>query len=502
MRARDRRFDGRLFVAVKTTGIYCRPVCTVAPPRAKNCLFFASAAAAERAGFRPCLRCRPELAPGVSAIDAVSRLSALAVRRIEDGALDAMSVSELAAELGVSARHLRRALMRETGVSPLSFAQTQRLLHAKRLLTDTSLPVTQIAFACGFRSLSRFNTLFRASYRMSPSRLRGGKRSREGREPTHSFELAYRPPYDFAALLAFLSARATPGVEQVEGNTYRRTIVLGGVLADARGWVAVEPGLRPHTLRATLAPQLGRASALALSKLKALFDLRASSAVIDAHLALDPALRESVLRRPGLRVPGAMDGFELVVRAILGQQVSVSGATTLAGRLARELGEPLASPWPELSRTFPSAARLAAVDVDAIAAIGLPKKRAATIRAVAQACASGGLVLEPGGDPDRARVALHAIDGIGDWTIEYVAMRALSWPDAFPAGDLVLRRGAGDLSERALQLHSQRWRPWRAYAAIRLWAQGAAQSAINGSKSTMPAAKNTRSAAPSKRIQS
>jgi AraC family transcriptional regulator of adaptative response / DNA-3-methyladenine glycosylase II len=515
VRTRDRRFDGRLFIAVKTTGIYCRPVCTVATPRAKNCEFYASAAAAEREGFRPCLRCRPELAPGVSAVDAVSRLSALAVRRIEDGALSQMSVTALAAELGVSARHLRRALVRETGVAPAELAQTQRLLHAKRLLTDTALPITEVAFACGFRSLSRFNASFRERYRMSPTRVRQSGR-RVDRKPSgrtltvdndaYRFELAYRPPYAFDALLSFLEARATPGVEHVANGVYRRTLRVG----EHVGWVAVERGSRPFTLQATIAPGLGRASPPLLRKLEALFDLRASSALIDAHLARDPSLRASIAAVPGLRVPGAVDGFELLVRAILGQQVTVAGATTLAGRVARELGAPIATPWPELSRLSPTAAHLAATDASVIAALGMPQRRAATIRAVAQACSAGALVLEPGSDPDRARLVLHAIDGIGDWTIEYVAMRALSWPDAFPSGDLGLQRALGGASARELLERSQRWRPWRAYAALRLWSLAVAraeprarrQSAINGSNNITPAARKMRSAAPSSRIQS
>jgi len=263
----------------------------------------------------------------------------------------------------------------------------------------------------------------------------------------------------------------------VTDGIYRRALeVRSEVRSDAssdvrnaRGWVAIEPGSRPYTLRATLAPELGRASALVLRKLEALFDLRASSAVIDAHLARDPVLRRSIARQPGLRVPGAVDGFELLVRAILGQQVSVAGATTLAGRLARELGEPLATPWPGLERLAPSAATLAAADVRAIAAIGLPRRRAETIHAVARACVAGELRLEPGSDPERLRSALGAIDGIGDWTIEYVSMRALSWPDAFPSGDLGLRRALGGQSAPALKERAQRWRPWRAYAALRLW---------------------------------
>jgi AraC family transcriptional regulator of adaptative response / DNA-3-methyladenine glycosylase II len=414
----------------------------------------------------------------VSTVDAVSRLSALAVRRIEDGALATLSVSALAAELGVSARHLRRALVRETGVTPVALAQTQRLLHAKRLLTDTRLPITEIAFACGFRSLSRFNTLFRERYRMSPTRVRRGAASKSRRAgdardaapaDAYRFELGYRPPYDFAALLAFYAARATPGVEQVVDGVYRRTFSVGSGVGNARGWVAIEPGNRPYTLRATLAPELGRASALVLRKLEASFDLRASSTLIDAHLARDPTLRRSVARQPGLRVPGAVDGFELLVRAILGQQVSVAGATTLAGRLARALGEPLTTPWSGLERLSPSAATLAAADTHTIAAIGLPRRRAETIRAVAQAYVAGELVLEPGSDPERLRCALSAIAGVGDWTIEYVSMRALSWPDAFPSSDLGLRRALGGPTARALEQRAQHWRPWRAYAALRLW---------------------------------
>jgi AraC family transcriptional regulator of adaptative response / DNA-3-methyladenine glycosylase II len=476
IRARDARFDGRLFVGVATTRIYCRPVCTAKTPRAENCRFFASAAAAERAGFRPCLRCRPELAPGLARVDALSRLAQRAVRRIDDGASD---LPALARALGVSARHVRRALTAELGVAPAELIRTRRLLLAKQLLTDTRMPVTDVAFASGFASLRRFNSAFRERYRLAPTALRksaAAKPIAAKRGPAAAsagapldalaLDLTFRPPLAWDALLGFLAPRATRGVESVTDGCYARTLEIGA----QRGWLRVAPSPRANALRAQVSASLAPALLAVAGKLRALFDLAADPARIEPRLAEDAALRALVARRPGLRVPGAFDGFELLARAILGQQVSVASATTFAARLGERFGEPIATPLPALTRLTPSAARIAAARVDAIAAIGLTRPRAESLRAAARACAEGVLDLAPGADPEAQRDALLALPGIGPWTADYVLMRALGWPDAFPHGDLGLRRALAIDDALAVLARAEAWRPWRAYGALHLWA--------------------------------
>ena len=512
--ARDARFDGVFFVGVTSTRIYCRPVCRAPKPRPERCRYYATAAAAERRGFRPCLRCRPELAPGgaggveatgtagtadASSVDAIARLARVAGARIAAGALDQAGLDALAAELGVSARHLRRAVERELGASPVELAQTRRLLAAKQLLTETPLPVAQVALASGFQSLRRFNALFQERYRTSPTRVR--RSARRGAEieaepapaadgDVVSLMLAYRPPLEWPSLLGYLAARATPGVEAVttaDGGRWWRAVRLH----DHTGIVSVGPAAtrdadatqRRHALRVELSASLLPALAPLLARLRRLLDLDAEPARVAEHLQRDPLLAPLVARRPGLRAPGALDGFELALRAVLGQQVSVRGATTLAGRLAARFGEalpvvlPVASsagaPPVALDRLAPTAERLADATPAQVAAIGLPAARAACIVALAQAVAGGRLpeltAVAPHGDPASFVRRFAELPGIGPWTAEYVAMRALAWPDAFPAGDLALRRAAGGLTEARLRAASERWRPWRAYAAHHLW---------------------------------
>jgi AraC family transcriptional regulator of adaptative response / DNA-3-methyladenine glycosylase II len=463
---RDRRFDGRVFVGVRSTGIYCRPVCTVRPPRFENCSFYPTAASAERAGFRPCLRCRPELAPGTAApVDAVPRLAALAVRRIEDGALGELSLDELAAEFGVTSRHLRRAVRQEIGLNPVELAQTQRLLLAKQLLTDTRMTVTEAAFAAGFRSLRRFNATFKQRYRLTPTTLRRAVESGTDGEDAYAFDLAVRPPFDLAPLLAFWAARATAGVEQVVDGWYRRTAVVGGRC----GWVAIGRGRKPYTVRALISTGLGPILPAVLARLKAMLDVRADPAEIGGRLAADPLLSPLVARRPGPRMPGSFDGFECGVRAILGQQVSVRAATTLAGRLAGRFGRPHPTPHEGLTTAFPSAEEVADATVADLIALGLTSRRAVTVQALARTVADGKVRLEPGADPDQVRAGLLALPGIGDWTAEYLLLRAVGWPDAFPAGDLGLIKASG-LTAAQLRRRAERWRPWRGYAAVLLWA--------------------------------
>ncbi|MGQ0713593.1 MAG: AlkA N-terminal domain-containing protein [Gemmatimonadaceae bacterium] len=478
--ARDPRFDGVFYVGVTSTGIYCRPVCRARTPRRERCRFFNNPAAAERAGFRPCLRCRPELAPGHSSVDAVGRLASAAAARIADGALNEGDVEGLAQELGVGGRHLRRVLEREIGVTPVELAQTQRLLLAKRLLTDSCLSVTDIAYASGFQSVRRFNALFRQRYRLNPTGLRRAhqnghsarKRADEHAEDdVISLTLSYRPPLAWKALLRFLAPRATPGVESVDGDRYARTIAFGS----HSGWLVVTPAQDPTALEVQLAASLVPVLMPVLARLRHLFDLDADPVAIDRHLSRE-GMASLVRRNPGIRVPGAIDGFELAVRAILGQQVSVSGATTLAGRFAATFGEPVQLGLP-LTHLSPRAEQIAAASVEAIAAIGVPRARAASIHALSRALAAGDVRLASGSSVHETMRRLMALPGIGPWTAHYIAMRALRWPDAFPASDLGLRRAAGVTTPAKLEHAAARWSPWRAYAAMHLWSTQPAATA-------------------------
>ncbi len=431
---------------------------------ARRCRFYSNRALAERDGFRPCLRCRPELAPGHAPVDAVRRTAHSAACRIEAGALnDGGSLDELAANLGLSARQLRRAVKQEFGVSPIELAQTQRLLLAKQLLSESSLPITQIAFASGFDSVRRFNSSFRSHYRLTPSDLRRLVGTDTG--DLVRLTLAYRPPLAWQSLLRFLAGRATAGVEQVIDQAYLRTVAVG----KHRGWLKVEPVPDRDALAVLISTSLVPALPEVMSRLKNLFDLSARPDVIASHLSADDRFGAIVSRCAGLRVPGAFDGFELTVRAILGQRVSVRAATTLAGRLAARYGEPVETPFAGLDRLSPAPGRIAAAAAAEIASLGLNAVRAASIRSIAQAVENGILDLDPGADPVATALELESFPGIGDWTAQYIAMRALRWPDAFPAGDLVLLKATGEKSPESLRERAEAWRPWRAYAAMYLW---------------------------------
>ena len=445
--ARDRRFDGVFFVGVTTTGIYCRPICPARTPRSDRCRFFANPAVAEHSGFRPCLRCRPELAPGHAPVDAVGRTARLAAARIEAGALnDEGSLETLAKELGVSSRQLRRAVRQEFGVSPVELAQTRRLLLAKQLLTETTLPLIEVALASGFASVRRFNALFLSHYGMPPSRLRRSAGT-TGAKECLDLTLTYRPPLAWEAMLRFLAGRAMTGVECVSGRRYLRTVRIG----EARGWVKVEPVSRGLcTLGGGL--DLARAG-------PAHAPFRGS----DASSTSTPGPTRSpinwaptrcsarvIVGLPGLRVPGSLDGFELAVRAILGQRISVAAATTLAGRLATAFGDAVETPFPELLRISPTPDRLARAEPDELVTLGVAPPRARAIIELARAVADRRIVLEPGAEPERAIARLKELPGIGDWTAHYIAMRALRWPDAFPAADLGLLKAAGTRSPAEL----------------------------------------------------
>jgi AraC family transcriptional regulator of adaptative response / DNA-3-methyladenine glycosylase II len=484
LEARDARFDGVFFVGIRSTGIYCRPICPARATLRKNRRFFSNAAAAERAGFRPCLRCRPELAPGFARIDAVPKLAQSAARRIASGAMNGHGVNGLALSLGVSARQLRRALQQELGVTPIELAQTHRLLLAKQLLTDTPLPIAQVAYASGFQSLRRFNALFLERYRLNPQTMRRRRTAPlndgDGAESAEGVRLAlsYRPPLAWDALLAFLAARAAPAVESVQDGCYARTLNVDGhsgvirvsrprarAERDHEGSVAALPVLHLD-VSASLLPVLLAVSA----RVRRLFDLDAEPETIASQLAsagFGPIQGEA----RGLRVPGAADTFELAIRAILGQQVSVKGASTLMSRLTEAFGTPMQTDHPQLTRLAATAERIAQATPSVIAKIGLPLARATTIHTVSSRVADGSLNIEPEADVRALTRQLLDLPGIGPWTAEYIVMRAVHWPDAFPASDLVLRRSAGDLSPAKLLRAAEQWRPWRAYAAMHLWSR-------------------------------
>jgi len=466
--ARDTRFDGRFFVGVTSTGIYCRPVCTVKPPKQQHCVFFDNAASAEAQGFRPCLRCRPELAPGFAAIDASARFARAAALRIQDGDLNEAGVVDLATQLGVTDRHLRRVFHSEFGVSPVQYAQTQRLLLAKQLLTDTSLPVTEVALAAGFGSLRRFNALFKARYRLSPGALRRAGSDTPDNGDALCFALSYRPPLDWQSLLHFLGGRAIPGVEQIEGERYRRSVHIQREGRWISGWIEAAPIAQRHALAVRVAPALAPVITAVLNRVKLLFDLACRPDEVAAVLGPLAA------PRPGLRVPGSFDSFEMSVRAILGQQVSVRAASTLAARFAERFGAALDTPFADLHRTFPTPQEIAGLDADAIASLGIVGARARAIIALAQALASGALHLGPEVDIDATIATLCELPGIGPWTAHYIAMRALAWPDAFPAADMGVLKALGTRSAREARQRSQIWQPWRAYAVMHLWYGGAA----------------------------
>ena len=460
VRARDRRFDGRFFVAIRSTHIYCRPICPARPAKRGNMRFYSSAAAAEGAGFRPCLRCRPERAPGLASVDASSRLVGAAMAGIEEHALASARVGELAASLGISDRHLRRVTESELGVSPIELAQTQRLLLAKRLLAETRLSLTEIAFASGFGSVRRFNALFKSRYGLSPRALRGGANAAEG---LHC-QLEFRPPFAWSHLLDYLRLRAIPGVEMADATHYRRTVAID----EHQGWIAVSRGRKDNALDIELSPSLAPVIGAVIARVKRQFDLGAVPDAVSALLLQDPLLSRTVRRIPGLRVAGAFDGFELAVRAVLGQQVSVKGATTLAGRWAQTFGAPIATPYPMLNRLSPGAQRMASVTAEEICALGIVSARARCLNALAVAVVEKKIALSFAANVEEQIESLQRLPGIGPWTAQYIAMRALHWPDAFPSGDLMLMRAA-DASQKQLEKLAEGWRPWRSYATHYLW---------------------------------
>ncbi len=472
LQTRDARFDGRLFVGVRTTGIYCRPICPARTPLRKNVRFYPSAAAAQEAGFRPCLRCRPETSPDLGAWRGASNTVSRALSLIEAGALDEGDVEALADRLGVGERQLRRLFRQHLGASPVAVAQTRRVLLAKQLIHQTRLPMTEVALASGFGSVRRFNETFQQLYDRPPASLR----RLEGVEVSASnagavtLPLPYKPPYDWDAILGFLSLRAIPGVEVVSDGRYARTIALG----DDRGLVMVEP-MDGERLNVTIRfPKISALPAI-IARIRRVFDLAADPAAISAHLSRDPVLAPMVAARPGLRVPGAWDGFEIAIRAILGQQITVHAARGLAGKLVAAHGEPLPAELvgaaPGLTHVFPSPRSLAGAD---FAALGMPRSRAAALTALTEAVTADPLIFGARRSLEDAVGALKALPGIGEWTAQYIAMRELREPDAFPAADIGLMRALADETGKRpnpaeLAARAEAWRPWRAYAALHLW---------------------------------
>ncbi|QGU88362.1 AlkA N-terminal domain-containing protein [Erwinia sorbitola] len=470
--SRDARFDGVFYVGVTSTGIYCRPICPVKAPRAENCLFFDSAEAAEKASFRPCLRCRPELAPGHAPVDSGQRIAERLMQRIDEGLIEQVdSLEEIAACFHLSLRQLRRIVQKELGVSPQELRQTRRLLLAKQLLSETHLPVTQIAFASGFSSLRRFNAAFSSQYRMPPTHLRKHREAREGHlngGDTSMLQLSYRAPYDWEAMLAFLRRRALMGVESVDDSSYARTVRLG----QHNGWIRVTQQVEKKALQVEFTHSLNPVLPVLLRRLRNLFDLSARPDLIAEHLSQDALLRPSVLANPGLRVPGAFDGFEMAMRAILGQQITVKAAATLGGRFATTLGEEIETPVAGLTHLSPLPARVAQCTVDEIASLGIVSARSRCILALAEHCSQGKLQLDAASHTEQTITQLLTLPGIGEWTAQYLAMRALRWPDAFPAGDIVVRNNLGGLSVKQAEARSQAWRPWRSYAVMHIWHSG------------------------------
>jgi AraC family transcriptional regulator, regulatory protein of adaptative response / DNA-3-methyladenine glycosylase II len=462
LQTRDSRFDGRFFTAVKTTGIYCRPICPARIPKPENCQFFPSAAAAEAAGFRACLRCHPELSPGFWSRVTTEVTVTRALNLIAAGALDQGDVVTLAGRLDVTDRHLRRLFIQHLGASPIKVAQTQRLQFAKQLLDQTALPITEVALASGFSSVRRFNHVMQTVYGRSPRELRQGK----AKSAVLQLKLPFIPPYDWAAIVGFLGKRSIPGVESVSEKSYRRTIALDGL----QGWIEVQPA--PDHLLATIQfPQVTQLATI-VDRLRRLFDLNADVVEIGAWLGQDARLKDAIAASPGLRVPGAWDGFELAVRAILGQQVSVAAATTLSGRVAAAFGEPVGfdPPIGGLTHIFPTPEVIATAN---LSGLGITQARINAIVGLAQTLCDRPELFQAYPSLDEAVKVLCELPGIGEWTAHYIAMRTLREPDAFPATDLVLMKALSvddrKITKAECVARSEPWRPWRAYAAIHLW---------------------------------
>jgi AraC family transcriptional regulator of adaptative response / DNA-3-methyladenine glycosylase II len=468
---RDARFDGRIFVAVRTTGIYCRPICPARTPKRENVTFYPTASAAQEAGYRPCLRCRPESSPDLGAWRGTSNTVSRALALIGEGALDGEAVDALAERLGVGERQLRRLFKQHLGASPIAVAQTRRVLFAKQLIVETQMPLAEVALASGFGSIRRFNATFQALYDRPPRELRRASVRDMDRSAAAgiTLNLPFAPPYDWDAIIGFLAAREIAGIERVDGSArYQRTVALDG----AQGVVSVEPNDRGNGLRVCIRfPRVASIAAI-VSRVRRVFDLSADPRAIGEHLSTDPLLAPLIARRPGLRVPGAWDGFEVAIRAVLGQQITVVAARKLAAKLVATFGDPFeVSGDVRLTHTFPTPAKLAASDMRVL---GMPASRALALASVSAAAAADQRLFSPSETLEHAIARLRALRGIGEWTAQYIAMRALREPDAFPAADIGLMRalaqeGGVRPNAAAVLARAEAWRPWRAYAAQHLW---------------------------------
>ncbi len=472
VKTRDARFDGRFFIGVTSTGVYCRPVCRVRTPLLRNCRFFGNAASAEVAGFRPCLRCRPELAPGLSFVDSSRSLSQTAACLLTQAVLEGqeLKLPALALRLGVTDRHLRRIFAAEHGVSPVDFVTTQRLLQAKQLLTDTEMPVTQVALASGFASVRRFNAAFAERYRLNPSALRRdrGRAATTGHAPT--VRLGYRPPYDIAGVLRFMARRALPGVEQADEATLTVARTMGWTHQGRRlaGWWVARFVPQRHEVEVQVAPSLLPVLGAVLRRLRHGLDLDADPALIDRAMATVPGPAID-----GVRVPGAVCGFEAAVRVVLGQQVTVAAARTLTNRLVQALGEPVVTPLPGLDRMFPTAGAVARANPELIGKLGIVRQRVRALQALATEMEAGRLHLDTTAPLEDSLAQLRELPGFGEWTVQLIALRALGWPDAFPATDIGVLDALvplfGRRDAKAAEVASEAWRPWRGYAVMKLW---------------------------------
>jgi AraC family transcriptional regulator of adaptative response / DNA-3-methyladenine glycosylase II len=468
LQAHDARFDGRLFVGVTSTGVYCRPVCRVRLPRRENCRFFANAALAEHHGFRPCLRCRPELAPGLALVDSPQVLAQHAARMLDAAARDGDDVAlpAIAARLGVTDRHLRRIFAAAHGVTPIDYLTTQRLLLAKQLLTDTELPVADVALASGFGSQRRFNAAFAERYRLNPTALRRerGERPRVVASLGPRLRLAYRPPYDVAGVIGFFAARCVAGVEAVQSEalSLRRTLAWQHQGRRIAGWLAARFLPERCEVEVAMAPSLAPAAGAVIQRLRQGLDLDADPAAIGRALASLPGSE-------GTRVPNGLDGWEIAVRVILGQQVTVAAARTLTARLVARFGEPIETPFEDLTRLFPSAARLARASADDLGSLGIVRQRVGALQALAREVAGGRIELHRGAPLEPTLDALRVLPGVGEWTVQLIAMRSMAWPDAFPATDIGVMNALGTRDAKVVAERAEAWRPWRSYAVMRLW---------------------------------
>ncbi|MFV0401439.1 MAG: DNA-3-methyladenine glycosylase 2 family protein [Oscillospiraceae bacterium] len=470
--SKDSRFDGRFFVGISSTGIYCRPVCKARQPKAENCTFYSTAAEAEQAGYRPCLLCRPEIAPGTSTVDATKTLAQRTARMLEENCGSGENLDELAARLGCTDRHLRRVFTAEYNVSPVQYLQTCRLLLAKNLLTDASLPVLEVAMAAGFGSLRRFNDLFKKHYRLSPTDLRKRMTAEKNHGDKITVSLGYRPPYGWVQILDFLARRAIPGVEVVQNSEYLRTVsLLNAEKKPVHGWIQVGHRQEKNALAVTVSETLLPVLPQVLARVRHLFDLYCEPNVIYEALASMDAIHPG-LRVLGTRLPGCFNPFEMAVRAVLGQQITVKAASTLAARMVTAFGTPIDTGVDGLTHIFPSPEDILALQGpvrEHLGPLGIIGTRANTIRALAEAFAQGEIDFSLCASPEAEMKKLMTIPGIGGWTAQYIAMRAMGWTDAFLETDVGVKKALAPRTPKEMLAIAEEWRPWRSYATINLW---------------------------------